>query len=67
MTTRIPLPPIPALATLATHPVIAALAPRLLDRRPKGAMYEDSPYIAFASDPEPDDEDDGPHCRTGTA
>lgn len=68
MTTRAPLPPLPDLATLTrtTHPVFAAITHHLLGRRTTGRMYEDSPYIAAAHtrDPEPDDEDNGPWCRT---
>ncbi|ELP67665.1 hypothetical protein STRTUCAR8_08601 [Streptomyces turgidiscabies Car8] len=67
MTTRTPLPPLPDLATLTrtTHPVLAALTPRLLGPQRKAALYDDSPYVA---DPEPKDgDDDGPWCRTEAA
>lgn len=69
--TRTPLPPLPGPAVLArtTHPALAAITPRLLGPQPTGRMYEDSPYIAVnhTHTPEPDDQDDGPHCRTETA
>lgn len=68
MTTRTPLPPLPGLEALTRtrHPVLAATTTRLLAPRPAVAMYEDSPYIAPRHDPEPDDEDNGPWCRTET-
>lgn len=63
MTTRLPLPPLPDLTPLAAHPAFAAATARLHNRRNTGRMYEDSPYIAAAHDPEPDEKDDGPWCR----
>lgn len=47
MTAYAPLPPLPALDTLAHagHPVLAAVAAQLSGPRPAIAFYDDSPYI----------------------
>lgn len=62
--TRLPLPPLPTLDALAhtTNPVLAELTPQLLAPRTGVALYDDSPYIAPAADPEPDEDDNGPWC-----